>query len=217
MTRRDETGGRSQSAPLGRDPDGMVRLVVDGDHLEHAPEGASHVPGTGNDREAPSRDPDVSERPRSAEEDRLIAANRERIAELHQLRTTSPVDFSDVFWGGLWVLVIVVPVVVAGSVFARVGVLWAAVISILSVFVTLCFVASSLERRNREAARKNENGIVPAPSQEAHWRMVTPAHLLRRITASLDRVNVDDTELEAEQEQLYEHGNKTDNGFGRWR
>lgn len=128
-------------------------------------------------------------------------------------------DLREAFFGSLWVVAMLVPVGVAGSVFLQLGILWAAGPAVLVAVVSLGLVASVLARRDRKAARQREQGIVSAlPEYQFHWRSVTPAALIRRLGADLDEINVDDTALEDELEPLYEHGNKMDNGFsGGWR
>ena len=226
MPRRDASGRQRRQDALQRDGDGELRLVLRGDHLKHvpvpdpddAPLPASPASDAPEAPEARGDVPAATERV-MLEPDALEAANRARIEALHRLRTTAPVDSRDAFVGGLWVLLVIVPVGVAGSVFLRLRIVWAAGLAALVLVAVLILVVSELERRDRKLLREIEKGIVPPPPRpEFHWRSVTPAAVVRRLRADLDAINVDDTALEDELEPLYRHGNEMENGWsGGWR
>jgi hypothetical protein len=221
VARREPIRNQRRKDPLRRDSDGELRLVLQGDHLEHAPvpERDPGLVSSGSEaREAPTGAP-ASADIMTGEAGSLEAANRARIVALHQLRSTAPVDFRDTFFGGLWVVLILVPAGVAGNVFLNLGIGWAAGLAVLVDTVGFCLVVGALERRDRKLLREIEKGIVSPPLRpKFHWRSVTPAALVRRIRADLDAINIDDTALEDELEPLYQHGNKMDNGWsGGWR
>jgi hypothetical protein len=148
---------------------------------------------------------------RAIDEDPVVIANRQRLARLHELRSKTPVDVQDALHGASWMLFVFVAIGAVCQVATDLKIAWVAGIAVVGSFALLAVCGSLLERTERRMWAASGHRIPDPPAGPTfHWRLITPASVVRRARAQIGNelaaVNVDDSELEDALDLLYRHG-----------